>query len=709
MPGASAQELRGLWVDAFAEGIKSPAQIDLLLRRAQAGGFNALFVQVRKSADAYYQSRYDPWASDNRQRFDGLEAMIEKAHALNPPIQVHAWMNACAVGRHRDNPYHVTLAHPDYVSLSVSGQDHDGEAKKIDPGHPDAADLTFRVALDIVRHYDVDGIQLDFIRYGGQRWGYSPTNVARFNARYGRTGKPVPKDPVWMQWRRDQVTALVRKIYAYCSRVKPKVIVSAATICWMEAPKSVNDWAFKSAAMTRTFQDWRSWMREGMIDLNCTMSYSNEQRHPDWFRGWAAFAKANQFNRRAAIGIGSWFNTLSGATNQILAARKPIAGKMPLGVVMYCYNEFLKGAPEASDRIEDELAPWQVFKAPSSRIPSPPFASSSTAPQLPWKQSRTTGHLMGTVLTADRLSRVDGALVTASNGKWTRRVRTDGTGFFALIDLPPGRISLSVEAKSLPAATREVNLRQGDTVVENAILGQGITKNVATLDEWNKAQPSLRVTAIVRVNVGSDTWDQHLVGTLSSGDPVSIRFAANPTFALQEGDVVAVEGYVKVAGALRWLEADACQLVDMQPGRTVRLTLAGAIQAHSEPRDTQLATMIGHVSESDSEGFWLNGEQRVWVEAGSRKGVGVEDAAKELVTPPPGRSVRVTGVLLKSQAASGEAAYVLVPLYVSDIVEMSPGIADRWRLSVILLLTVAGFTGAFIYWRVRRQSQLGRP
>ena len=61
-----------------------------------------------------------------------------------------------------------------------------------DPGNPDAADWTFRVYLDVSRHYEVDGIHFDFVRYGSTdgkgRFGYNPVSVARFLAQKGRWG-----------------------------------------------------------------------------------------------------------------------------------------------------------------------------------------------------------------------------------------------------------------------------------------------------------------------------------------------------------------------------------------------------------------------------------------------------------------------------------------------------------------------------------------
>jgi len=58
----------------------------------------------------------------------------------------------------------------------------------------------------VLRHYDVDGTYFDYIRFAGNRWGYNPVSVSRFNSATGRTGQPAYNDSTWSQWRRDQVT-----------------------------------------------------------------------------------------------------------------------------------------------------------------------------------------------------------------------------------------------------------------------------------------------------------------------------------------------------------------------------------------------------------------------------------------------------------------------------------------------------------------------
>ena len=68
--------------------------------------------------------------------------------------------------------------------------------------------------------------------------GYNPTSVARFKARYGDRAKydadgyPRNHDPLWCQWRRDQVTQFVRRLYLEATASKPSIVVSAALVAW---------------------------------------------------------------------------------------------------------------------------------------------------------------------------------------------------------------------------------------------------------------------------------------------------------------------------------------------------------------------------------------------------------------------------------------------------------------------------------------------
>jgi uncharacterized lipoprotein YddW (UPF0748 family) len=61
---AQTPELRGFWVDAFHAGLRNATEARQVIADARAGGFNAVFVQVRKRGDAYYRNGLEPVATD---------------------------------------------------------------------------------------------------------------------------------------------------------------------------------------------------------------------------------------------------------------------------------------------------------------------------------------------------------------------------------------------------------------------------------------------------------------------------------------------------------------------------------------------------------------------------------------------------------------------------------------------------------------------
>src|SRR4030095_11773592 len=79
----------------------------------------------------------------------------------------------------------------------------------------------------------------------GANIGYHPTSVARFQRRYGtpeNSAAPDPGDTLWSQWRRDQVTNLVRRIYLNAIAIRPQLKVSAALIAFGDGPATEESW-----------------------------------------------------------------------------------------------------------------------------------------------------------------------------------------------------------------------------------------------------------------------------------------------------------------------------------------------------------------------------------------------------------------------------------------------------------------------------------
>jgi hypothetical protein len=305
--------------------------------------------------------------------------------------------------------------------------------------------------MDILSRYDIDGLHLDYIRYsenGGastnyQPWGYNPVALARFKRLNNRTATPTPGDSLWLQWRRDQVTALVRKIYLNAWVLKSNVRISAAVIPWGSPPAdlSLGTWQSKDA-YARVLQDWRGWLEEGIVDLACPMIYRTDN---SGFGGWSDFAKDRKYNRAVAIGMGWYANTVSNTIAQIKLTRNLSANaNSAAGVLGYSY-----AVPNSQSVSQTQM--WKALTDDATAETydpggTPVFASTATLPPMPWKSDNTKGHLMGYVREGSTTGvALDGATLTLT-GPANRTLKSDGTGFFGAVDLPTGTYTLAITA-----------------------------------------------------------------------------------------------------------------------------------------------------------------------------------------------------------------------------------------------------------------------
>ena len=367
MAGAPEREFRAAWVTAWSNGFLSPEQADETIRLAAKANLNAILVQVRKVGDAYYDSAYEP-RGDNiiaGGDYDPLAYMIEKGHAAG--LEVHAWINVFRVWRSEDSalePCHVTVKHPEWLNKTRTGKVSASDGNFLDPGIPEVKNYVADIVTDLLSKYDVDGIHLDYIRYPGQDFGYSPTSIYKFNEFFGRAGRPRNDDPEWCQWRRDQVTQTLRKIYHVIRAVKPAVKLTVAGIPWGECPFSFE----QSAAYRTVYQDWAGWLREGIVDACVPMNY-RDQRNPDqarayydWLDGMCRW-KANRLVY-AGLMVGA---DVEAAVQQIKISRN--AGLD--GVVAFAFN-----AAPWRENLVDALR-TEVFQAPAE------------TPPMPWKSEQT--------------------------------------------------------------------------------------------------------------------------------------------------------------------------------------------------------------------------------------------------------------------------------------------------------------------------------
>ena len=376
------EEVRALWV--VRTSLDSPAAVRSLVERAAASGFNTLFVQVRGRGDALYRSLLEPrpeFLSD-RPGFDPLQLVIEEAHARG--LAVHAWVNAYLVWSAADPPHdpsHLVNAHPEWLAVprSLGRQLYDRDPRDpqyvqqlIDygaavdvveglytsPSHPGVQERLQRVWVDLATGYELDGIHHDFIRFATSAFDYSRSTLEQFQAwvrplvdaeRYQELAAAVRDDPyamadalpeLWDRFRRDNVTDLVRRIYDEVKTRRPHLVVSAAVL---------PDWR---SAVSWQFQDWSSWLADGILDVAVPMAYTGDEEQ---FRGWIDAARATAgAPGRVWAGVGAYRNPVQRTVRQIDLARAIGVG----GIAVFAYHRAAatpppEGTTQSLERIGD--------------------------------------------------------------------------------------------------------------------------------------------------------------------------------------------------------------------------------------------------------------------------------------------------------------------------------------------------------------------
>lgn len=419
-------EYRSLWADSWNASFLNATQAQTLVQTCRDNNINTIMIEVRKIGDAYYSSALEPRATNisGGAAFDPLGYLIGLAHDTSggkKRIEVHAWFVMHRISRGETlNPQHILVQHPEYIMSDQLGNTNGSGSIFIDPGHPGTVNHNVAVILDCLANYDIDGVNLDYIRYpeAAGEWGYNPVSVARFNAYYGKSGQPSGADPDWDTWRRRNVTNEVKKIYIKMKQAKPAVVLTADTINW--GSNYTSGTYTSSDAYRSVFQDWVGWLNEGILDYNALMNYATSNTR---YQGWTDLSLANDNIRGSIIGIGAYLQTTSqNSIDQLLYARAQGAD----GVNIYDWGSEVNAAPETTAQFYAMLKA-QVFQ----QWADPPTPS--------WIAAPTKGIFEGTVTNSG--VPVDHATVQI-NGQPATAVLTDGSGWYGIMEVTPGPTTL---------------------------------------------------------------------------------------------------------------------------------------------------------------------------------------------------------------------------------------------------------------------------
>src|SRR5581483_8516940 len=355
------EDVRALWV--VRTSLTSPAAIKTMVSSAQAAGFNTLLVQIRGRADAYYADALEPRpaALVAQPAFDPLATTLTLAHDAG--LQVHAWINVNLVSSANELPSareHVIYRHPEWLmiprALAVEMNAIDPrspaylgrlaryvrnqpelEGLYLSPATDAAAAYLASVVHDVVSRYAVDGVHFDYIRYPAGEFDYGRETLNAFRRsvvpdlsaadlrQYDQRAAVAPLTYTqafperWRTFRTTRMTALMERLHDVVKAARSGATVSAAVV-----PDA-------SVAASQRFQEWRTWLDRGWLDVVCPMAYTTDSAV---FTSQISTMRDGIAGRRIWAGIGAYRLSTDQIVENVQTARRLGAG----GIVLFSYD-----------------------------------------------------------------------------------------------------------------------------------------------------------------------------------------------------------------------------------------------------------------------------------------------------------------------------------------------------------------------------------
>jgi len=256
-------EFRGIWEH---EGVGwYPGDWNRSCRILAENGFTALLPNMTWAGLAHYPSQVLPQSGSCKRLGDQLAQALTAARKHG--LQLHAWV-VCWDLHNAPETLRAKMRKEGRLQLSASGVTKEW----LSPSDPRNSALLIDALKELVTNYDVDGIHLDYIRYPGSDFCYSPATRAAFEKWLGKQAGDWPRsvlaggklEGAFAKFRVDQINLTVRAVHQQVRPLRPGLRISAAVFStYPECVRSVG-------------QDWKAWLEKGWVDFVCPMTYTTD-------------------------------------------------------------------------------------------------------------------------------------------------------------------------------------------------------------------------------------------------------------------------------------------------------------------------------------------------------------------------------------------------------------------------------------------------
>lgn len=282
-------QIRGIWHRPFSCDYDETnlEGIDNLLKDISNTGFNLIYVEMMIDGYTLYESsNFDTYYKvvdsyyDENYKNDYLNAFIDTAHKYN--IEVYAWQSIFYVGSHN---YLSSSINEEWLIKDLNGDNkvyNDyGYSYVLDPSNPEVINFLLNEYEPLLKKYDFQGFQLDYIRYTEndyyneiiEDYGFTDYSINDFNKKYKLNFNPqkdIYNEDIrnkWHEYKTNNITNAVEKMSNYVKLINPNMKISACA--YMSSYDAKNVYC----------QDVNEWIKNKYIDLLCPMIYTLDNNY----------------------------------------------------------------------------------------------------------------------------------------------------------------------------------------------------------------------------------------------------------------------------------------------------------------------------------------------------------------------------------------------------------------------------------------------
>lgn len=325
---------------------RQKAELCRILDNYHRANINTVILQTRVRGSVIYPSKIEPWDdcltghANKNPGYDPLAFCIDECHKRG--MELHAWIVSIPLGKKQASHGALSITKKRRELCKVAG----GEYFMI-PGKPATADYIAALCKEIVENYDVDGVSLDYIRY--------PESVYRFS---DDDCYPKKSSMSKAEWRRENITRIVRRVHDEVKAIKPWVKLSSSPIGKYRdlSRYSSKGWNCYDAV----YQDPQMWLRENLQDMLFPMMYFQGDHFYPFVFNW----RECSYGHPVVPGLGIYFLdpregrwTLNEVRAEMHTARKSGIG----GMAFYRGDFLTRNCKGIYDAVCGEFFPYPAL------------------------------------------------------------------------------------------------------------------------------------------------------------------------------------------------------------------------------------------------------------------------------------------------------------------------------------------------------------